>query len=143
MFGWLKKKVVEEVPKEQPKVIENEPIENIKKDLTYSERVEIFKDRNKEHISELDLKMSSQKTFEIGECVKYDLLNSPIMKVVAFSSYYFSYWDVAYNFYAKTPSIENVMIDIHELNAEIWLEYFDSNNVLQKITTTPDKVIKL
>lgn len=142
MFGWFKKKVVEEV-QDQPKVIENEPIENIKKDLTYAERVEIFKDRNKELIAELDLKMFSQKTFEIGELVKYDLLNSPIMKVVGFSSYYFSYWDVAYRFYSKSPSIEDVMIDIHELKAEIWLEYFDTNNVLQKITTTSDKVIKL
>ena len=53
------------------------------------------------------------------------------------SSYYEKY------FYLDSILIGGYNICLFENSAKITLEYFDSNNVLQSIQTTPDKVIKL
>lgn len=124
MFGWFKKKVVEEVPKEQPK------------ELTLEERINIFKKNNHVRIALCEQMKIDQKMFVVGELVKYNISNSPIMTVVRFNPYnydIYTHW-----FWLNVPDLY-----IQEDFPEIELEYFDSNNVLQKITTTPDKVIKL
>lgn len=130
MFGWFKKKVVEEVPKEQPK------------ELTLEERINMYRKNYFDLFDMYDKMIQDQIRFNVGDVVKLDVVGSPEMTVVAFRPFSYTFSDLRFGFSWRIISNFDLWIGHTVVDAYVKLNYFDANFILQELITTPDKVIK-
>lgn len=119
MFGWFKKKVVEEKIPEKS----NAP--------TYQERYDKFCEENSEKIKKL---RERKNKFQIGDCVKSIYQNSPEMTVFSSSNFYFdvrweNHTNGFYNFYLQ-EYVPKVVVKYFKDGELVTLQFYENELIL-------------